>query len=449
MRIKTDTALTLSHLARILDIKIDRDEEINAVTTDSRLCENGDLFIALKGGRYDGSIFTDEAKKKNAFVLSERADADLKVESSEEALLKIASSYKKAIEPRYRIAITGSVGKTTTKDFIHTILSLKLKSHKTKENSNNIIGLSYTMLSAPRDTEALICEIGMNHTGEIDMLSRALEPNIAVITNIGSAHIGNLGSKECIAKAKLEIENGMTVGKTVIFKSEPLLAKAKNPYFISDREDFGDMFYRIDERRADGTALFIKTKRIEGTFKTSLSSLHTVNSLLCAIAVSDIIGFTEDEIRSALKRITEDQLRQRVIKKNGYKFYDDSYNSSPEAVIANLKMLSESKENISALLGDMLELGERSEELHRFIGKECARYGIKKLYAFGRYAKFIADGAMAEGMRKDSIFINESVSRPQITAEEIKSSYNGETILVKASHSLHAERIIELLTKEE
>ena len=449
MRIKADTALTLSHLARILDIKIDRDEEINAITTDSRLCENKDLFIALKGERFDGSIFTDEAKKKNAFVLSERADADLKVESSEEALLKIASSYKKSIEPRYRIAITGSVGKTTTKDFIHTILSLKLKSHKTKENSNNIIGLSYTMLSAPRDTEALICEIGMNHTGEIDMLSRALEPNIAVITNIGSAHIGNLGSKECIAKAKLEIENGMTVGKTVIFKSEPLLANVKNPYFISDREDFGDMFYRIDERRADGTALFIKTKRIEGTFKTSLSSLHTVNSLLCAIAVSDIIGFTEDEIRSALKRITEDQLRQRVIKKNGYKFYDDSYNSSPEAVIANLKMLSERKENISALLGDMLELGERSEELHRFIGKECARYGIKKLYAFGRYAKFIAAGAMAEGMRSGSIFINESVSRPQITAEEIKSSYSGETILVKASHSLHAERIIELLTKEE
>ena len=448
MRIKTALPLTLSMIGKSLNIETQSNVKLNAITTDSRTCEKNDLFIALKGEKFSGADFINEARKKHAFIVSETNSADFRVGSSQEALLKIAADYKELISPRYTIAITGSTGKTTTKDFTHALLSSVLKTHKTEGNYNNILGVSHTVLTAPKKTDALICELGMNHIGEIDLLSRHIKPDISIITNIGTAHIGNLGSREMIANAKLEVENGMTDGKTIVFKNEPLLSKVRNPYFISFEDESSDLFFKVISKSELGSEIFIKTKSFEQIFKTHLSSEHTLNSLLFSVAVCEIIGTQCEYIAKRLERINENLLRQRFINKNGYEIYDDTYNSSPEAVVANLKMLRERKSEISALIGDMLELGEKSHALHYYVGSECAKHSLKNVYAFGEYANDIARGAIENGMKPKNVFVNQDISNPGLSVKQIKDSYTGETLLVKASHSVNAHRIIELLTKE-
>ena len=449
MRIKTDLPLTLSVIAKILGTTIEFDGKINAITTDSRLCEKNDLFIALKGERFDGADFICDARKKEAFVISERNNSDFKVASAENALISIASAYKDMISPKYTIAVTGSVGKTTTKDFIHALLSSFIATHKTSGNYNNIIGLSYTILSMPKNTEALVCELGMNHIGEIEILSQALNPDISVITNIGTAHIGNLGSRKRIAQAKLEIESGMKNGKTVLFSDEPLLSAAKYPYRVSYNDFSADLFIKLISRSINGCEFLVKSKSFESHFKSKLYSKPTIDSLMLAIAVCDIMKKTEYEaLIEAIQSITPENLRQKLLTDSKYKIYDDSYNSSPEAVVADLNMLSELGKNNSALLGDMLELGEKSAELHRYIGAQCAKYSMKKLYAFGKHADDIAKGAVAAGMDKSCVYINSDTSKPEITAKQISDTYSGEILLVKASHAIKINRITEILMKE-
>ncbi len=433
-------------IARILEIPSELQGEISAITTHSAMCEKGDLFVALPGENFNGASFIKEAREKGAFILSEADGADFRVKCAYEALLKIACSYKEIINPKHTIAVTGSIGKTTVKDFIYTLLSPAMHTHKTEENYNNILGVSYTLLSMPKNTEALVIEIGMNHKGEIDTISRALKPTLSVITNVGSAHIGNLGSRDAIAEAKLEIQNGMTGGKTVIFKEEALLSKAKNIYSISYTDVNADLFADIISRDRKESRIYIKTKEYAATFNTTLYSKHSINSLLMAIAVCDVIGIRYQTIADAINNITPDTMRQKFIYANGYTFYDDSYNSSPEAVVADLSMLSELGGERSALIGDMLELGESSSNLHRYIGIECARHSLKKLYALGQYAGDIACGAILGGMKESDIFINTDINNPGLTAKQISENYAGEVLLVKASHSVNAKRIIEILS---
>ena len=447
MRIKTEIPLTLSLISKILNRPSPSDIKINAITTDSRLCEKDDLFIALPGEKHNGADFIYEAKRKGAFVISERSDGDIYVDNVYRSLLKIAKAYKSLISPKHTIAITGSCGKTTVKDFLGILLSYALKTHKTMGNYNNFLGVSHTVLTLPKATDALICEAGMNHIGEISEISHAIKPNISVITNVGTAHIGNLGSREMIAKAKLEIEDGMLDGKTVFFKEEPLLLKAKNPYFISQHDKSADMYVKILSRSEKGSEFTVKTDSYEYSLKSRLSSLHTLNSLFLSVAVCNILNFPEDVLYNAVASISEDDLRQKFLNIASYKIYDDSYNSSPEAVISALAMLSERENRVSALIGDMLELGDKTEELHEYIGRKCAKYKIKKLYAFGNFAKSVARGAILEGMDEDRIFINTEVERPDITASQIKETYFGERILVKASHSVKIHRITDILKK--
>ncbi len=452
MRIKTAVPFHLSSIAEACGGSLlCHDAVIDTITTDSRVCERNDLFIALKGESFDGAIFSKEAKIKGAWVLSEKSaeTVDILVESSEKALLCIASEYKRIISPKQTVAITGSVGKTTTKDFTAALVSQSFITHKTKENFNNIIGLSETLLSMQKDTEILICEVGMNHIGEIDVLSRAIRPDISVITNVGTAHIGNLGTRENIAKAKLEIQNGMHGGKTVIPKSEPLLQKANNPYYISYTDENADLLIKILGKEKNKISFSVKTKSYQKKLTTALYSEHHIICLGYAIAVYDILGCDPSDLQSALNQITTEILRQKFIIYHRYKFYDDSYNSSPEAVIENMKMLSKLEKRTSALLGDMLELGESSKEMHRLIGKKCAELGFKKLYALGKYASDIALGAKKAGMSEKDIYINEDAAEYATTAKVIKETYEGETILVKGSHAMGLKKIIDIICESE
>ncbi len=453
MRIKPKIPLSLLDIASALKLPSSdlSDGQINAITLNSNEAEENDLFIAINGERFNGEDYLDDAKAKGAYTLSSKsAYADFKINDTREALLKIAEFYKSHLNSlKATIAITGSVGKTTTKNILAKMLTPYFKVHATEGNYNNILGVSHTILNAAQDTEILILEMGMNHSGEIDALSRATKPDYAIITNIGTSHIGNLGSREKIASAKLEILNGMANPKITVPYSEPLLEKVSGRrYTFSIEDSMADAFI-LPKCLSDLTAVFdIYTKDGKAeNIEVELSGLHILKAIASSIPTLCELGLTLKEIACAVQRIDNDCKRGHYSRYGDITVYDDTYSSSYEAVISDFELLSLKREAVkSCMLGDMLELGEKSEELHKKIGEKAYEYGFSKIFAFGIYAPCIAEGAIKAGMPESRIFINTDTSKPDITAKQINENHTpNEIILFKASHAIKAERIYPLL----
>ena len=246
MRIKLGIPLELSEVVEATRGRLNEKchkSKIKFLSTDTRELEPGDLFVALRGERYDGNDFIKYAKERGAITLGDDISADILTKFGNASLLFLASYFKNKLKRlKYTIAITGSVGKTTTKEFTKILLSTQYSVHSTPQNYNNLIGMPLTLLSAPADTEILILEMGMNRLGEISQMSKCAKPDIALITNIGTAHIGNLGSKENISKAKKEIFDGMTDGEKIIPYGEELLSNIENATYFSTVYEDADVF---------------------------------------------------------------------------------------------------------------------------------------------------------------------------------------------------------------
>ena len=244
MRIKLGMPMSLSDISFAVKGKLlyDKNEIITHICTDSREVISKDLFIPLNGPQYNGEDFVDNVIAKNGYALSlYNPRATILVNNSLNSLMNLARFYNEILPYiLYRVGITGSVGKTTSKEFLKKIMSVKYKVHANEENLNNEIGLPLTLLSAPKDTEIIIAEMGMNHTGEISRLSKCLSPNIGIITNIGTSHIGNLGSRKAISKAKLEMLDGMKSKTLLLPSNEPLLSEIEGAYYFSTKNSFSD-----------------------------------------------------------------------------------------------------------------------------------------------------------------------------------------------------------------
>ena len=394
MRIKLGTPLMLSEIAGMVgEEKPALDTEITHVSTDTRELFSGDLFIVQPGGE----IYLDDAIKMGAVILAKR-----------NFLLEFAGEYIKNLPYiLYRIGITGSVGKTTTKEMLKSILQKRFKVHANEGNFNNHIGMPMSILSAPPDTEILVMEMGMNHMGEMKVLSECLRPNIAVITNIGTSHIGNLRSRENIARAKLEILSGMDSGVLFVPYDEPLLSSQPGAINV------------YSESR----------KAMERNIST-------------AISVAEFIGIHQPELLS----ISTDNIRQKIVFRKNHCFLTDYYNSSYESVLALIESAREDKQypKHALVLGDILELGEYCQDIHYRVGKLARPCDFEHLFLFGEYAEFIHHGALENGFNKDKIFINSNLDRPDITAEQIKANCDkDELILMKASRGVRLERILD------
>lgn len=449
MRIKLSVPFTVKEIAEYIhgDVRAEN-AKISSVTTDSRDAAAGDLFIAVNDVACN---FINDARAIGCYTLASTDSADIFVRDIDTALLDIARYYISRLKNlKHTIGITGSVGKSTTKEFTRLIMQQKYRTHANIMNFNNALGVFHTVLSAPQDTEILICELGMNHAGEISKLSKALTPDIAVITNIGSAHIGMLGSREKIANAKLEICDGMNGGAVFVDADEPLLKNAKGKRGVSRTDITADYYLKAKKGESCGSTFdFISDNlKIRDGF-IGICGDHYLSCLMFALSVSSYAGLSEKEIKSGLELITSDVLRQRIIKIGKYNIYDDTYSSSPEAVIAALRALSLHSSRFSCVLGDMLELGEEAQIFHELIGREAARQGCVRLYAFGRYCNAVADGASQGGMSDSQIYTNGDILAPQITVDQIKSSYCEELLLIKGSHAIHTERIIALLSQDD
>ena len=433
---------------------------------DTRTIKEGDCYIGIKGETFDGNLFWEKALENGASTvivqnvqiedekLKKWADKNIiKVEDTLEALYSIAR-YKRSLYNIPVIAITGSVGKTSTKDIVANVVSKKYKTLKTEGNNNNNIGLPLTILRL-QDEEVAVIEMGMNHFGEISLLTSIAKPTICIITNIGTSHIGNLGSRENILKAKLEILEGSKKEAVIINNDNDLLHK----WYEENKENYNIKTYGIKEQ-SDIMAKEIKLEENKSTFTCKINNVeekinvpvggeHFILNALCAITVGEVLKIEEDKIKEGIESFELTKKRMDIVElKNGIKIINDAYNASLESMAASLKVLSEFKERKIAVLGDMFELGDFSEELHKKVGKEVVKNNIDILIACGENARYIADVAR-EKMDKENVYILRKTEEIKPLLEKIVK--NNDVILFKASNGMKfykiAEEVIDLWKK--
>lgn len=410
-----------------------------SISTDTRTIKEGELYLPLKGASFDGEKFLQNAVDSGAcgcFITKDEypdnAKIVLKVNDTLETYLKLANFYKNKINPKV-VAITGSSGKTTTKEIAASVLSEKFKVHKTFSNHNNEIGFCQTILSMPEDCEVLILEMGMRGFGEIELLSKYAEPDFAVITNAGSAHIGRLGSLDNIAKAKCEIVSNLKKDGTFIAQDNERIKKfadfegEKIYYSLSDVE--------IVERRPSYSRFIYKGKEYE----LNVEGDYNVENALSAINLGNKLKMSYDEIKHGLAAYKPIEKRWEVEEIKGYKIINDSYNANPDSMKAAVSTFVKLYENPVVVLGDMGELGEMEEDLHRGVGKYLAEISPKnvKYLTVGHLAHKIGEELSANGFFVKNFENNREVS------DFILANINaGNTIFLKASRSMKFEEII-------
>jgi len=409
-------------------------------TTNSKEVKDGDIFVGIKGETIDGSEFYIDALEQgakgviiNKGFVSKTYDNKfiIEVDDTIDALQKIAT-YKRGKLNIPVVAITGSVGKTSTKDMISSVIETKYKVCKTKGNFNNHIGLPLTILSL-KDEEVLVVEMGMNHLGEISVLSKIARPTIGVITNVGTAHIGNLGSRENILKAKFEILDGMDNGKLVINNDNDMLHSANKGYVTIGINNDSDYMAKDIEY---GEVTKFKYNDEEIIVKVG-GEAFVYNSLM-AIAVGTMLNIDIDDIKRGIENFKLTNNRLETINHNGYTIINDCYNANYDSMKEGIKNLSNSNGRKIAVLGDMLELGDYSEELHRKVGIEVKNNNIDILVTVGNEAKYIDEEFDGEKYH----FANNIEA-----INYLKSIINkGDTILVKASNGMHFIEIVKGLS---
>ena len=469
-------ALTMSELAKICGGMLclaggqdNRDLPFNTVCTDSRETEKGSLFVALDGERVDGHNYIGAALERGGEcvlceripdTLNDRRYVALVVNDTLRAIGELAKAYDRRMHNK-KVAITGSVGKTTTKEFVAAVLSEHLRLHKTEGNYNSTLGMPLSLLTMTNDTQVSVLEMGMSNFGEIEYLSRIAEPDIAVITNIGSSHMEYLGSRENICRAKLEIVKGLkSDGLLFLNGDEPLL---RNRQELDGRNCKYVGFSADCDVRATNVRVGIEKTLFDITYNGNtvenvaipIVGEHYVYAALFAYAIGNTMGLDEDVITRGLNNFRSVGMRQTVFNIGDITIIQDCYNASPESMKASIGVLhnlvrQRGYGRMTALLGDMYELGICSDASHESIGLEFARRGGSALYTFGQLASMIADGAVLGGMQSENIFRNVDISRPEISGEMlINTLMAGDTLLVKASRGVRAERVIEYLRENE
>ena len=413
---------------------------------DTRRLHRGELFVAITGAR-DGHDYAKSAVESGAAaVLASRPLDDhipaIYAEDTVSALQEIAKNYRRMLQTKV-VGITGSVGKTTTKEMIAAVLQTTYATQKTAENFNNGIGLPITVLGIDPTCEAAVLEMGMNHFGEISLLTSIAQPDIAVITNVGRMHIENLGSEEGILRAKLEILEGLKPNGTAIFCGDiPRLYDAAVSHHAltfgrKEQNDIRAVDVFIDSDGVRFTALAFGQ---EIPIRLPVQGEHNVLNALAAVAVGLKCGISAERIAAGLADFKNTGMRQRCYDLGELHIIEDCYNAGPESMRAALKVLSGAKGRKIAVLGGMLELGDYAAKEHYEVGRESARIA-DLLFAYGANSEQYVLGAKAAGMTQAWCFESH-----EALAEALKKALQPEdTLLVKGSRGMKMERVLRLL----
>lgn len=410
------------------------------ISTDTRTIGSGMLYLPLKGENFNGFDFIQNALDAGAsgcFIedlkdVNPDADFILQVEDTKAAYLKIAEFYRDKVNPKV-IMITGSSGKTTVKEMMSSVMSVKFKTHKTKLNHNNEIGLCQTFLSMPDDTEVLIAEGGMRGLGEIELLSKHTKPDRAVITNVGTAHIGRLGSVENIAKAKCEIVKYLKKDGLFVTPENPLIRQFNT---FAGKSCYVD-FSTIEIKKADTTG----SEFVYGGNEYFLpqEGEHNVQNACLVIETALSLGMTPEEIAKGLKNFKSIDKRWELQKIGNINIINDCYNANPDSVKAAIKTflgLYEGKKIL--VLGDMGELGEDEVKYHVEIGEFLNNFDFDGLLTCGELAKNINPN------KSGCVHFQDKKSIAQYIYRKFK---DGAYVLLKASRSMKFEEIIEEIKK--
>ena len=423
-----------------------KDDEINFFSQDSRQMTNGGMYIPLKGERFDGHNFIESAFQTGAQAIISEKDVNyedkivIKVKDTHQALKDMAS-YLRNHRPVKVVGVTGSVGKTSTRDMVYSVVKQKYKTLKTEGNYNNEIGLPLTILRY-HDEEVLVLEMGMNHLQEMSRLSMIARPDIACITNVGTAHIGELGSRENILKAKLEIINGMKEGSTLIINQDnDMLQTVELPHLNVVRVGKGKeasiqaSHIVLEETKSSFEVEYQGKKEI---IEVPVQGEHNISNALIAIAVGIELNISLEDIKKGIQEFKLTKNRMDILEKNHKTVIDGTYNASVDSMKSSIDVLANYKKRKVAILADMLELGDYSQQLHEEVGSYVASKGIDILVCVGKEAKYIYQKAR-ESM-KDVYYFE---SNQEVIARLDELLKEDDVILVKGSHSMNLKEVFE------
>ena len=430
---------------------------IERISTDSRTIKKGELFLALRGENFDGHKFVEDVGKAGAAGALVDLDWNGKVPTSfailraEDTLLayqKLAANYRKSL-PITVLAITGSNGKTSTKDFSASVLARKFRVTKTQGNFNNHVGLPRTILEANSQHEVGVWEIGMNHPGEVAPLAKIAAPDAAIITNIGVAHVEFMGTRDAIAKEKGALAEAVGANGTVILNADdPFsegIAKRTRAHVIFAGTQDGAIRAIDIQQSADGSDFTI----IEGAHRCRaqlpVPGIHMVQNALLAVAAGRAFGLSLEEAAGGLASAPLTKARLQIKEVKGVQFLDDSYNANPDSMKAALQTLVELDADGKkiAVLGEMRELGKETKRAHEEVGETAAAFKVDQLIGIGEMGEVIARAAEKAGLEKSAAVGSTSEAANLL----IDIAVPGDLVLIKGSRLARTEDVIEAFAK--
>jgi UDP-N-acetylmuramoyl-tripeptide--D-alanyl-D-alanine ligase len=453
-------ARRLTSVARALGIEAGtvRDADVLGVSTDSRTLESGELFFAVRGETFDGHAYVAEAMRRGAVAaVVERGRTDavpdvarddlLEVDDTVDALLTLAGWYRDGFAADV-VGVTGSNGKTTTKDMTTSVLATKLRTLGTEGNYNNHIGVPHTLFRLGSDIEAAVIEMGMNHPGEIARLAAAAKPRVGVITNVAAAHLESMHDLGTIARAKGELLEALPEDGVAVLNADDEMVMAQAERGPVTRVTFGlgpgaDV-RGSDVRVEDGSARFT----VDGAdVVLPVPGRHNVMNALAAVAVGEVLGVERERAAEALGSFRATPNRMQVVSAGAWTVLNDTYNANPASVAAAIETAVElaGGRTVAAVLGDMLELGDAAREAHRDVGALAARAAVDRLFLVGEHAKDVKDGAVGAGMDPDRVAIYDD--RAALAEGVAEALGEGAAILVKGSRGMRMEEVVESLVQ--
>ncbi|MCZ2155669.1 MAG: UDP-N-acetylmuramoyl-tripeptide--D-alanyl-D-alanine ligase [Bryobacterales bacterium] len=443
--------LSLTSIAQALSLPSGSAQiSVSGYQTDSRLVEPGDLFFAMRGESLDGHDFIAQAVERGAAALIVEREGRYPapafvVPNTLEALWRLAA-WARLAWGNPVLALTGSAGKTSTKEICASLLSVRYRAGRTLGNFNNHVGLPLSILRLPEDAELAVLELGMNHAGEIAQLAAIARPNHALVTNVGYAHIQNFDSIEAIARAKRELVEVLPQEGTAILNADDPRVTAfaevhQGPvlrYGVGEEADLRAEDVTVESR---GTKFFVKGV----PFQTPLQGRHNLSNVLAGLAAASVFGIPLEDLRAAVEGLEPGPMRGKIREVRGITVIDDTYNANPDAMLAMLRVLGdfpvrEGGRRI-AVLGEMRELGERSQYLHRDIGRAVYESGTDELIAIHGDAAQLRKEAIAAGLAANAAGFFETPEEAGSRAKAIARP--GDVVLFKGSRGTHVERALE------
>lgn len=441
-----DSQLLLSEIAEMARGQlIGADIKVDGFTTDTRQLKSSDLFVALAGEKYDGHDFIDAELSSQVKALFVHREVDcalpkVLVEDTLKGLTRWATAWRCHVDP-YVIAVTGSNGKTTVKQMLASVFAQAGKTHSTQGNLNNHIGVPLTLLRCEKDVEFAVIEMGANHIGEIDHLSRLVQPNIAIITNAGPAHLEGFGSLDGVAHGKGEIINGLQdMGHIILNADDKYCA-----FWLQKAEHVQALTFGFSQQAdirgvLDGQQLLVHMGEQELLINLPLPGRHNAYNALAVIAAASVAGLSAQQICQGLEQMQQASSRLEFKHSSqGAQIIDDSYNANPASLKAAIEVLCAQSEQAWLVLGDMGELGAEEQSIHQQMGEFAKSAGIKKLFALGELSRYAV-----QGFGKGAIHFETYQQLSAVLAEQLTQDCS---VLVKGSRSMHMEKIVDALTQ--